>query len=68
MASTPALESTALAVSAQSSMKGTATKFIGAVEDEWQLFRFAHSASAKTMHVADALPVTVLRTTPSVHP
>ncbi|KIM48340.1 hypothetical protein M413DRAFT_440065 [Hebeloma cylindrosporum] len=41
MASTPTplpVQSTPLAASAQGSMKGTAKKFIGAVEDEWQLF------------------------------
>ena len=58
MASTPTpltVQSTAIAVYAQDSMKGTAKKFIGAVEDEWQLFRLARSVFAKTVHFADTL-------------
>ena len=50
MASTPIplpVQSIALAVSAQGPMS-TAKKFIGAVEDEWQLFRLGLSVSAKT--------------------
>jgi hypothetical protein len=74
MGSTPTplfVQSTALAVSVQGAMKGMATKFIGAVEDEWQLFRLALSVFAKTMHCSDTfhpLIVTVPRTTPLVPP
>ena len=58
MASTPStlrVQGTALPTYAQGSMKTTAKKFIGAVEDEWQLFRFGPSVSAKTLRFSDAL-------------